>query len=70
MQIKSYQLQDNEIICNGSIHISLDAFADYLTKNDLLYYESHDFSTGQYVSRSSQIPIDEYFDIADKNLII
>lgn len=42
--------------------IDFDEFKIWLDKQDRLYYETHDCSTGQYVSKSHNMSIYQYLD--------
>ena len=47
---------------NEIIMIDFDELKTYLDKNDKLYYETHDCSTGQYVAKSHNMSIWQYLD--------
>ena len=49
------------------VMIDFTEFKTFLDKNDRLYYETHDCSTGQYVSKSYNMSIYDYLDSIEQN---
>lgn len=49
------------------VMIDFTEFKVFLDKNDRLYYETHDCSTGQYVSKSYNMSIYDYLDSIDQD---
>ena len=47
---------------NTIVMIDFTEFKQFLDRNDRLYYETHDCSTGQYVSKSHNMSIYDYLD--------
>lgn len=64
------QIEPNKYIENNTIVIHEFKYENYMKLHDRLYYETHDISTGQYVSKSFTMTIDEYFESMTYNDVV
>lgn len=62
------EIEDNDYTDN-CISIPVHAFVKYLLRHDRLYFESHDFSTGQLVTKSYHLTFDNYWDEMEREYI-
>jgi hypothetical protein len=56
------EINENIYTDTNTIVIQDFKFEKYLKRLDKFYYETHDISTGQYLSKGQYMTFDEYFD--------
>jgi hypothetical protein len=56
------EISENRYTTSNTIVIQDYKFEKYLKRLDKFYYETHDISTGQYLSKGQYMSFDEYFD--------
>lgn len=75
LKICSWKQNENCLICDTDdiakkVIIKLEQFEKWLFKNDYLYYEDHDYSTGTYTANARTISINEYLDSVPHSIIL